>query len=1000
LEVGAEEGKHTITVDQKQFTFDHVFDGNSTQKDVYEAVGKPMVEECIKGHNVCIFAYGQTGSGKTYSISGTATDPGILPLFTEELFKQAEAASESACVEVAYYEVYKEKAYDLLCNNRIPLRVRGTDLAYLENLTSVPVSSYEELNAVRLKGIGRRATAATLVNDLSSRSHAIFRITFRIDAHNASGGGDGKRRHVALSNCYFVDLAGSERSNDAGAAHIGETVTINASLLALQKVIEAKAEGQSFVNFRDSLLTRLLKECFGGDSMTSLLATLSPEARFAQQSVNTLRLASRAALVVQKPTVHIDPYVQAVKELSERNEQLKAELESLKGGLRVTDWTKPNSFPCLVNVSRDSTLNYVIELTDKPTNIGLFEGAPLHCAECSVVNGELRLKSIREELYVNGRLLPHNETMELQQDDHIAINGNRFLVALIDEGSVLEKVPLFDTLKLEYVESTSHRFHEQLREEARAEFRKDEREFQLKMNEEIEALKRELEEKNKLLSNVKSSEAKAMKADIHDLETTLTNTIEFKQHLERNIQETEAQLKILPILSEEERVITMDVKVFVANIKQMIRQFFNNAQPFVITPTHQLNDMGEPVAVRLRKPTARCLADLTLAEVKSLHDDLNQLYVECAVATDGAEKAETILNGNWNWKKTGVGRQSSIFTSALNASFRQTAQTRRSSLGLLRKGFDSRRSVVTEALDMDTGEELEPPVAVFENVLSFLHRNQRELPSSAACGTLLNIAAALIDKLDAITSLAALRDIPSQNVPQSLSILVQFLLEVNGLRDATRLLDIKHTWAYIATLLVQVADQLLTQTNRWLKAYTEGASTEIHLSSIRNFLKEFVVLVGRLAFFFNENMPDGPQFEKMRADFADGVRKSIDDSCLDVKKTLYNFNKSQSPLAVMVTSLCENIRRVRRYLDSAYDEKIAFSILRPLCTLKEKLTRPGGEVTKQTLDKLSRIVVVVQALPMEEMKLAQLRCEVASDINTCLRTCRSELNAAALQSKK
>ena len=78
-------------------------------------------------------------------------------------------------------------------------------------------------------------------------------------------------------------------------------------------MIESQSAGSAFVNFRDSLLTRLLKECFGGDSLTALLATLSPETQFTSQCVSTLRLASKAALVVQKPTVHVDPFIQKVK---------------------------------------------------------------------------------------------------------------------------------------------------------------------------------------------------------------------------------------------------------------------------------------------------------------------------------------------------------------------------------------------------------------------------------------------------------------------------------------------------------------------------------------------------------------------------------------------------------------------------------------------------------------------------------------------------------------
>lgn len=92
-----------------------------------------------------------------------------------------------------------------------------------------------------------------------------------------------------------------------------ETANINCSLLALQKVIDAKSANSFFVNYRESVLTRLLKECFGGNSITHLLATISPELQYTGLSIGTLRFASKAALVRQSPRLNIDPFITAVK---------------------------------------------------------------------------------------------------------------------------------------------------------------------------------------------------------------------------------------------------------------------------------------------------------------------------------------------------------------------------------------------------------------------------------------------------------------------------------------------------------------------------------------------------------------------------------------------------------------------------------------------------------------------------------------------------------------
>lgn len=266
------------------FQYDYVFLSSDPQKldyasqrDVFLTIGQPLLNNAFRGYNACLFAYGQTGSGKSYSMMGENIDMtvnnqlddyvGIIPRFCFELFERISKlpSNYSATVEVSYFEIYNEKIHDLLAingntNERPALKVREHPVwgPYVVNLTQHPVKSFLELNNWLKLGNKHRATAATVMNEKSSRSHSIFSIELSISEMNGETDNSGRRSKVSL-----VDLAGSERLNTSNIneEHHKQSVSINRSLLTLGKVIAALAEQKknTFVPYRDSILTWLLR---------------------------------------------------------------------------------------------------------------------------------------------------------------------------------------------------------------------------------------------------------------------------------------------------------------------------------------------------------------------------------------------------------------------------------------------------------------------------------------------------------------------------------------------------------------------------------------------------------------------------------------------------------------------------------------------------------------------------------------------------------------------
>ncbi|TDH15629.1 hypothetical protein EPR50_G00010720 [Perca flavescens] len=332
----------------KTFTYDFSYDSTDcksstyvSQEKVFKDLGVDVLKAAFEGYNACVFAYGQTGSGKSYTMMGNPGDAGLIPRFCESLFSRISAASRwdeaSFRTEVSYLEIYNERVRDLLrrkSTQTYNLRVREhpKDGPYVEDLSKHLVQNYSDVEELMEAGNINRTTASTGMNDVSSRSHAIFTINFtqaKFDAEMPS---------ETLSKIHLVDLAGSERADATGATgvRLKEGGNINKSLVTLGNVISALADMTQdgvntnlkkksvFVPYRDSVLTWLLKDSLGGNSKTIMIATVSPADVNYGETLSTLRYANRAKNIINKPTINEDCNVRLIRELRAEIARLKA----------------------------------------------------------------------------------------------------------------------------------------------------------------------------------------------------------------------------------------------------------------------------------------------------------------------------------------------------------------------------------------------------------------------------------------------------------------------------------------------------------------------------------------------------------------------------------------------------------------------------------------------------------------------------------------------------
>ena len=303
---------------------DNVFTTHDDNSKVYDHSAKRLVRRVMEGYHGTVFAYGMTGTGKTFSMQGTASSPGVIPLAITDIFSYIrETPSREFLLRVSYLEIYNERIHDLLsmatggngpnapAQEEIKLREDSKRGVYATPLKEEIVQSPTQLLRVIARGDQARRTASTQFNARSSRSHAVVQIVVesreRVPAGDASGG--GKRQGllpggVRVSTLSLIDLAGSEKAADTKERR-QEGSHINKSLLTLGTVIaklsENKDKDDKHLPYRDSKLTRLLQGALSGNSLVSILCTIQCGAggstagsTHINETLNTLKFASRA----------------------------------------------------------------------------------------------------------------------------------------------------------------------------------------------------------------------------------------------------------------------------------------------------------------------------------------------------------------------------------------------------------------------------------------------------------------------------------------------------------------------------------------------------------------------------------------------------------------------------------------------------------------------------------------------------------------------------------
>lgn len=349
----------------RHFLCDHLFEESCCQEDVYSVSVQPLVDAFFQGFNATVFAYGQTGSGKTYTIgeanicSFRDEEQGIIPRAVADVFKLLDENDlNDFSVRVSYLEVYKEEFKDLLevetASKDIHIREDKGNIV-LCGVKECEVEGLDEVLSLLESGNTARHTGATQMNPNSSRSHTIF--TLYMDQRRGNsrlyGSATSNGPQMLSSKFHFVDLAGSERILRTGntGERLKESIQINSGLLALGNVIGALGDPKrkgSHIPYRDSKITRILKDSLGGNSKTLMIACISPSSSDFDESLNTLNYASRARNIQNQATVNCKREPDRVEGLEQQIKALRRALENRqRSETRIISHADPNRRPRL-----------------------------------------------------------------------------------------------------------------------------------------------------------------------------------------------------------------------------------------------------------------------------------------------------------------------------------------------------------------------------------------------------------------------------------------------------------------------------------------------------------------------------------------------------------------------------------------------------------------------------------------------------------------------------
>ena len=422
----------------KQYAFDYAFGPETKQQKVYESTTQFLIDGVLDGYNATVFAYGATGAGKTFTMLGTDTEPGIMVLTLRDLFSRCRNAENDPMsgikykVTISYLEVYNELIRDLLTapsSEYLDLRedpIKGPTVAGLSEVTT---SSTDEVMQLLQKGNRRRTQEATAANAESSRSHAVLQVS--VERRDSAPGVDNVK--VQVGKLSMIDLAGSERASvtQNRGIRLIEGANINRSLLALGNCINAlgkKGGNGAYIPYRDSKLTRLLKDSLGGNCRTVMITCVSPASRTFEETINSLKYANRAKNIktnikrnVRNVKYHITEYKSLIAGLKEEIGKLRSELDGKQDESKTNDSSSGGGGKEMDNGDGPTTTTHSVNRFD-----------PVRQSE-----GSARFQRIRNNIVANfnERMQLRRSLMELEAtnvENHVEIDRRLQKIAMLE----------------------------------------------------------------------------------------------------------------------------------------------------------------------------------------------------------------------------------------------------------------------------------------------------------------------------------------------------------------------------------------------------------------------------------------------------------------------------------------------------------------------------------------------------------------------------------------
>ena len=455
----------------------------ASQEVVFNDLGSLLLKHMFDGYNSCLFAYGQTSSGKTYSMMGSDDNPGVIPRMCRAIFEGIAGLLDGTVVsvEVSYLEIYCEKVRcllnpnaDTLEENAPGLKVREHPVtgSYVENLAQLVVCSEKEILKLMSDGHQIRTTAATDMNAVSSRSHAVFTAivtqTCKVEGPNGV-----EVTNKKTSKLNFVDLAGSERISKTHATgkRLLEGANINKSLTTLGLVISKLSDcpsKHSHIPYREAVLTWMLKEALGGNSKTVMLATVSPAGIHIEETLSTLRYAERAKKIVNKAVVNEDSTNKMITEMQrdidrlreqllqqhshEETQELQADLQqsqSLMQHMRMS-WEEKRIETVHIMEEREQKINLLLttlkekeeHITNLEEEVSVYKKVCEH-SESKLQSYEAQIEELKVKLYANSAGNNSQNSSGNIAQTQIASNSQN-----IARSAVLEAMPSSDEEKM------------------------------------------------------------------------------------------------------------------------------------------------------------------------------------------------------------------------------------------------------------------------------------------------------------------------------------------------------------------------------------------------------------------------------------------------------------------------------------------------------------------------------------------------------------------------